>query len=132
LGDRARFLQRTRRCLLLCILLLALPSGAVETFAVGGETSLLARRLQASLPDLAIDKLVEARRHESGWEFRLRVAVSKLSVDELRVHLVQSGTHDANVRIELVRIEGGILWKTETAQERVPVELGDRVKAVLK
>jgi D-alanyl-D-alanine carboxypeptidase len=98
---------------------------------VNGELQVLAQRLQTSLPRLATDKLIEARRTKQGWEYRILVAEAKTSTDVLEVQLNATEKYTQNVRIRLLRKEGKFFGGSGVQEQAVPARWTQEVAKIL-
>ena len=122
-----------KRILPTILLLLVSSAARAETFVVDKPYEVLARVLQDTLDELAIDGLLEAKRGSAAWQYAIQTRAEKTWIEEVRVTLRQVSAHSTEVEIEAVRIEGGLLFKNKRRlSPDAEAEWTNRIRALLE
>ncbi len=102
------------------VVLAATAASHAESFAVDRYSDGVAELLQKKLPELALDRLFEAKRESGTWHYAFYTKIEKTWVEEVRIIVRQKSAHSSEVEVAVYRIEGGLV-KTKTN----PQPLGD-------
>lgn len=88
---------------------------ALSTFAADPRGTLvdrdmpaLARLLQARLPSLSVDGMLEAEREAHGWVFNVRVKADQGGADEVQVIVREAADQRSELRVQGVRIDSNL------------------------
>ena len=100
------------------------PRGGV---AVDRDVHVLAKILQAKLPALAVDGMCEVERQANGWNFSFRVSFDKLSSQDVQVFIRMDGAHTSELRVQGIRVEGGLVGSRRSADPELSKEWTDRI-----
>jgi len=113
--------------LLGCLVAFAAP--AVEPRGVVLERDIveLSRTLQARLPTLAVDGMLEAEREAHGWNFVVRVKSDQGGSDNVQVMVRESGAGRSDLRVQGVRVETSLLTSKRAVNAALTAEWTERI-----
>lgn len=103
-----------------------------ESFVVDQQCSVLAEILQKKLPELAVDRLLEAKRDSAEWHYAFWTKAEKTWVEEVRVTVRQKAAHSSDVLVEVLRIEGGLVKTKSEPQPLSAAEWTTKIRELLK
>jgi len=87
----------------------------------------LARLLQARLPPLSVDGMVEAERESRGWNFSVRVKSDQGGADEVQVIVRESADQRSELRVQGVHIDSNLLTSKRGVNSALTAEWTDRI-----
>jgi hypothetical protein len=122
------------RCRLALVAMALLLPGLLlaQTVEVPQSWRLVARQLQQKLPDVAIDRLVEGKRLEAGWEFRFGVTQQKAWGEEIIVTVKQKTASSSEYTVKGVRIDGGLFGSKREIQPALSEEWKGKIARLLE
>jgi hypothetical protein len=120
--------------LTIVMLLLALTATAAEPrgTVVAQRVDVLAKALQARLPALARDGMCEVTREGNGWDFGIRLNYDKISSEEVRVILRAASAETSEIRVQGVRIEGGLISSRRSLDPELSKEWTGRILKLIE
>ena len=87
-----------------------------DSFIVDRQFSDVAEILQKKIPELAVDRLFEAKRDDAEWHYAFWTKAEKTWVEEVRITVRQKAAYSSDVAVEVFRIDGGLV-KTKSKPE---------------
>jgi len=87
----------------------------------------LARLLQARLPPLSVDGMVEAERESHGWNFSVRVKSDQGGADEVQIIVRESAEQRSELRVQGVHIDSNLLTSKRSANAALSAEWTDKI-----
>ena len=103
-----------KRIFLAFVLLGCSTAAEAETFVADRAYQVVAEILQKRLPDLAVDRLFEAKRIGAGMNYAFWIKAEKAWVEEVRIDVRQKAATSSDVSVDVVRIDGGLIKSTTT------------------
>jgi hypothetical protein len=122
-----RLLLAFAASLALCSATAAEPRGAI----IDREITQLARLLQARLPSLATDGMLEAERQGRGWTFNVRVKADQGGADEVQVIVRPASDSSSELRVQGVRIDSNLFTSKRGINSALTAEWTDRILALV-
>ncbi len=109
--------------------LLAFSAYAADARAtvVNQEITQLAKVLQARLPSLSMDGMVEAERQAHGWNFSIRVRSDQGGADEVQVIVREAADKHSELRVQGVHIDSNLLTSKRGVNAALTAEWTDRI-----
>ena len=87
----------------------------------------LARLLQARLPPLSVDGMVEAERESHGWNFSVRVNSDQGGADEVQIIVRESAEQHSELRVQGVHIDSNLLTSKRGVNAALTAEWTDKI-----
>jgi hypothetical protein len=87
-----------------------------DSFVADRHCSGVAEILQKKIPELAVDRLFEAKRDSAEWHYAFWTKAEKTWVEEVRITVRQKAAYSSDVVVEVFRIDGGLV-KTKSKPE---------------
>jgi len=87
----------------------------------------LARLLQARLPALSVDGMLEAEREAHGWVFNVRVKSDQGGADEVQVIVRESSNSSSELRVQGVRIDSNLFTSKRGVNAALTAEWTDKI-----
>jgi hypothetical protein len=109
--------------------LLAFSAYAADARAtmVDQEITQLAKVLQARLPSLSLDGMVEAERQAHGWNFSIRVRSDQGGADEVQVIVREAADKRSELRVQGVHIDSNLLTSKRGVNAALTAEWTDKI-----
>ncbi|HXA80626.1 MAG TPA: hypothetical protein VNV14_05075 [Opitutaceae bacterium] len=121
-----------KRLILFFILFLVPLFLRAEGFVVDRWINSVAEILQRKMPELSTDRLFEAKRGNAEWTYRFCTKADKTWVEEVRIHVRQKNAYSSDVNVEVVRLDGGLLWTTTEPEPAASEEWTAKIRDLLK
>ena len=99
------------------------PRGTV----IDRDLPTVARQLQARLPALSVDGMLEAEREAHGWVFNVRVKSDSSGADEVQVIVREAGNQRSELRVQGVRIDSNLFTSKRGVNAALTSEWTDRI-----
>jgi len=87
----------------------------------------LARLLQARLPSLSVDGMLEAERQARGWVFNVRVKSDQSGADEVQVIVRENSNSNSELRVQGVRIDSNLFTSKRGINAELTAEWTDKI-----
>ncbi|ATC65510.1 hypothetical protein CMV30_17015 [Nibricoccus aquaticus] len=87
-----------------------------DSFVADRHCSGVAEILQKKLPELAVDRLFEAKRDGAEWHYAFWTKAEKTWFEEVRITVRQKAAYSSVVVVEVFRLDGGLV-KTKSKPE---------------
>jgi len=87
----------------------------------------LAKLLQARLPPLSEDGMVEAERESHGWNFSVRVRSGQSGAEEVQISLRESAGSRSELRVQGVIIDSSLLTSKRAVNPALTAEWTDKI-----
>jgi hypothetical protein len=94
--------------------------------------SVLAEVLQKRVPELAVDRLFEAKRGNAEWHYAFWTKAEKTWVEEVRVSVRQKSSSSSDVKVEVFRIDGGLAKTSSKPQPVAAADWTEKIRVLLK
>jgi hypothetical protein len=94
---------------------------------VNQQITQLARMLQARLPPLSVDGMLEAERQAHGWVFNVRVKADQGGADEVQVIVHETSAAQSEIRVQGVRIDSNLFTSKRGVNAALTTEWTDRI-----
>jgi hypothetical protein len=94
---------------------------------VNQEITQLAKLLQAQLPSLSVDGMLEAERQAHGWVFNVRVKADPNGADEVQVIVHETSPSQSEIRVQGVRIDSNLFTSKRGVNAALTAEWTDRI-----
>jgi hypothetical protein len=91
------------------------------------EYTQLARLLQARLPSLSVDGMLEAEREAHGWVFNVRVKADQSGADEVQVIVREAPGSRSEIRVQGVRIDSNLFTSKRGVNAALTAEWTDKI-----
>ena len=98
-----------------------------RTRVVDREITELAKLLQARLPSLSLDGMLEAEREAHGWNFEIRVRSDQGGADEVQVIVREAADHKSELRVQGVHIDSNLLTSKRGVNAGLTAEWTDKI-----
>ena len=109
----------------------AVDHAAAGTFLLAGSADRLARKMQARLPGMAVDGLVEARRKDGDWNYVFYTRLGKIVCDQVQVGIRVQNAYQSLVTVKAIRVDGGFFWSSTNALPEETLEWDRKIKRAL-
>lgn len=103
-----------------------------DSFETDGHINIVAKNLHYQLPNYAVDKLIQAKRDGTAWQYSFWIEVEKTWVTEVRVNLKQINSYTTEVEVDVVKISGGLFFSNTKKQNDLTKLWSDKVSEILK
>jgi hypothetical protein len=87
----------------------------------------LARLLQARLPTLSVDGMLEAERQAHSWIFNVRVKSDQGGADEVQVIVRENSSSNSELRVQGVRIDSNLFTSKRGINAALTEEWTDKI-----
>ena len=87
----------------------------------------LARLLQARLPSLSVDGMLEAERQAHGWVFNVRVKSDQGGADEVHVVVRETADSRSELRVQGIRIDSNLFTSKRGVNAELTAEWSDKI-----
>jgi hypothetical protein len=94
---------------------------------VNQEITQLAKVLQARLPSLSMDGMVEAERQARGWNFSIRVRSDQGGADEVQVIVREAADKHSELRVQGVHIDSNLLTSQRGVNAALTAEWTEKI-----
>lgn len=91
----------------------------------------LARLLQARLPALSVDGMLEAAREAHGWVFNVRVKSDQGGADEVQVIVREAADSRSEVRVQGVRIDSNLFTSKRGVNAALTAEWTEKIQKLV-
>jgi hypothetical protein len=109
------------------LVVLSTPAADARGTVVDKPIIELARLLQARLPSLSVDGMLEAEREGHGWVFNVRVKSDQDGADEVQVIVRESSDSSSELRVQGVRIDSNLFTSKRGVNAALTAEWTDKI-----
>lgn len=114
----------------LVIFICVVSIGRAESFVADRHCNGVAEVLQRKIPEIALDRLFEAKRGSAKWHYAFRTRIGKTWVEEVRITVRQKSPTSSEVEVGVFRV-GGIVKTTTKPQPLASADWTARVRTLI-